>query len=300
MAKKIYEETNIQAIAITIREKTGKEDTYKTSMMASGVNEVYDKGRHDERYDFWYKYQRNGGTSPMGYGLADYMFAGPRWNDDTFYPLYNINLNGAVSSMVFGYNGCTDLKKRLEDCGVKIMSSASSGITNLGRMFVSAKSKSLPPIYNVKPSNAGALGMDRFAETMTNLIEVPYYEFFNKVTSYSGSFNGCSSLVRVIGIDFSSATTTSNCFLNCTKLSDITVYGTIPVSISFAQSPLTSVSGISVLTHLKDYASTDKAGTCTVTLKDTTKTLLAELGAIEDLDGKTYDQYITDKGWNLA
>lgn len=44
MANKKYEETDIQAIAEAIREKTGSEDSYKVSDMASGVDEVYEAG----------------------------------------------------------------------------------------------------------------------------------------------------------------------------------------------------------------------------------------------------------------
>ena len=42
--KKKYEEANIQAIAEAIREKTGTENTYDTSEMASGVGEVFEAG----------------------------------------------------------------------------------------------------------------------------------------------------------------------------------------------------------------------------------------------------------------
>jgi len=44
MANKKYEETDIQAIADTIREKTGSEESFKVRDMASGVNEVYEAG----------------------------------------------------------------------------------------------------------------------------------------------------------------------------------------------------------------------------------------------------------------
>ena len=129
--------------------------------------------------------------------------------------------------------------------------------------------------------------MQRFAESSAKLVEVPYYEFFDKVTSFEGSFRGCTSLERVVGIDFSSATTTANCFLNCTKLTDITVYGEIPVSISFAQSPLTRESALSVLNHLKDISGTGT--TLTATFSPTTKELL------EDED----KAIATQKGWTV-
>jgi hypothetical protein len=35
-------------------------------------------------------------------------------------------------------------------------------------------------------------------------------------------------------------------------------------------------------------------------LLDNTKTAMANLGAIAEFGGKTYDAYITDIGWNLA
>lgn len=44
MAKKLYEESNIAAIADKIREKTGTETTYTTEEMPSGVEEVYEAG----------------------------------------------------------------------------------------------------------------------------------------------------------------------------------------------------------------------------------------------------------------
>lgn len=259
-----------------------------------GYNEGHTAGKQSEKEDFWYKYQRGG--EPLTFGTTNYMFAGPNWNDKTFYPLYDINLKGAASQNMFSYNACTNIKQRLEECGVKITSTSSDGITQLNQFFISANSRELPPIYNVKGNNVSML---RFAENMTKLVEVPYYDFFNRVTNFTQAFNGCSSLERVVGIDFSSATTTS-CFTNCSKLSDITVYGTIPVSISFAYCPLSVESMKSIITHLKDYSGTSDAGKYTLTLKDSCKTLMAEQGAIAELGGKTYDQYITDIGWNLA
>ena len=55
-----------------------------------------------------------------------------------------------------------------------------------------------------------------------------------------------------------------------------------------------------IFEHLKNYAGTSNAGACTLTLKDTCKTAMAELGAIPEFGGKTYDAYLTDIGWNLA
>ena len=295
MAKKKYEESNIQAIAETIRSKTGTEKTYDSSEMASGVNEVYDKGRTDGQDDFWAKYQAKGEV-PFGYSIATYMFAGARWNDETFFPKYNINLNGAPQD-VFIWNSCTNLKQRLEDCGVRIMSTSSGGITSLAHIFKYTKTTELPPIYNVSPNK---LSMLRFCDGATNLIKVPYYDFFHRVTDFTMAFANCSSLVEVEGIDFSSATVLTNIFYQCGKLTTITVYGTIPISISFSSCPLSVESMKSIVLHLKNYAGTSNAGAYTLTLKDECKTTMANLGAIPELNNKTYDAYLTDIGWNLA
>lgn len=46
MAKKVYEEANIRAIADKIREKSGSNSTYKTSEMPNGIDEVYEAGQN--------------------------------------------------------------------------------------------------------------------------------------------------------------------------------------------------------------------------------------------------------------
>lgn len=260
----------------------GKADGYD-----EGHTHGYEAGKITERYDFWNKYQLGG--TVMGYGSANYMFAGPRWNDETFHPMFDINLSGAATQALFTYNACTNIKQRLEECGVKITSTSSVGITSLAQLFVSTQTKELPPIYNVKPPSSGnGISMQRFAERSAKLVEVPYYEFFDEVGDFTQAFSDCASLARVVGIDFSSATTASKCFTNCTKLTDITVYGEIPVSISFAQSPLTRESALSVINHLKDISGTGT--TLTVTFSSTTKALLTD----ED------KAIATQKGWTIA
>ena len=83
MAKKVYEEEKIRAIADTIREKTGGSTTYTTEDMPSGVAEVYNAGKQAEYDAFWDAYQRNGQRT--NYSGA---FSGDGWNVDTFKPKY--------------------------------------------------------------------------------------------------------------------------------------------------------------------------------------------------------------------
>jgi len=46
MAKKVYEEKKIKAIADKIREKTGENATYKTSQMPDGIENVFTAGQN--------------------------------------------------------------------------------------------------------------------------------------------------------------------------------------------------------------------------------------------------------------
>ncbi|MBE6739702.1 MAG: hypothetical protein E7565_05230, partial [Ruminococcaceae bacterium] len=84
MAKKIYEEENIRAIAEKIREKTGGNSAYKTADMPGAIEDVFEAGKSqgggDSYYDtFWDNYQQNGNRT--NYENA---FAGYGWNAETF------------------------------------------------------------------------------------------------------------------------------------------------------------------------------------------------------------------------
>ena len=140
-----------------------------------------------------------------------------------------------------------------------------------------------------------------FCNTCSNLEIIEDINFRGeKGNNYYQSFSYCSKLHTIERLPFEETITTDSAFARCEKLQNITIDGVIGRNISFSYCPLTVESMLSVITHLKDYSETTNAGKYTLTLKDTCKTLMAEQGAIEELDGKTYDQYITDIGWNLA
>lgn len=180
------------------------------------------------------------------------------------------------------------------------------------------------PPFKITPTGAANHMFLRCGELKS--IEKQYFDLSKATGSLSAFCNGCSNLEVIEDINFrgssgdyyyqafsyatklhtierlpmSETTTSADAFLRCGALQNIMIDGVIGRSISFSYSPLTVESMISVITHLKDYSGTENAGKYTLTLKDTCKTLMAEQGAIEELGGKTYDQYITDIGWNLA
>ena len=269
----------------------------KLTTIAENEQKVYDKGRTDGYDDFWAKYQAKGEV-PFGYGPCLYMFGNERWNDETFFPKYDINLSGSCQE-VFTNNACTNLKKRLEDCGVRIKSTSQYGITSVNNMFRTVATTELPPIYNTRATSG--FSVQRFCDGAKNLIKVPYYEFFGYAVNYDAALANCSSLIEIEGIDFSRATNVTRVVVGCTSLTMITVYGTIPISISFADCPLNMKSTKNIIEHLADY-SAETTSTHILTLKDECKTALEADTETVEFNGQTYTYFnlITAKGWDLA
>lgn len=128
MAKKVYEEENIRAIADKIREKTGGDSTYKVAQMPKGIEEVYEAGKSQGRdgyYDtFWDNYQQNGNR--QNHQSA---FAGLGWNAETFKPKYPMIVNyafemfrssGSIDCTIvdMDFSACTSFNNFARESGV--------------------------------------------------------------------------------------------------------------------------------------------------------------------------------------
>ena len=287
MANKKYEETDIQAIAEAIREKTGSEDSYRVSEMASGVNEVYDRGRADEHLDFWNKYH-----SPNGVYGARYAFGGGAWRDATFYPPYDLIFVGD-SSYAFQYNGVTNLRQRFNELGIKIIFKY---CITVGYFFNQAITSELPDM-----DLNGIKNVTRFVRDCPNL-EIIHAMDFSTCQNYEYFAYNCPKLETIEKINFSSATNLSNAFGACPKLANINCEGNIPISISFASSPLTVASLKSIITHLKDYSGTDSENTYTVTFKASAFSALEAEGSTAEYNGVacTWTELIDNLKWNLV
>ena len=262
MAKKKYEETNIQAIATAIREKTGTETTYKVADMASGVDEVYEAGKQAEHDAFW-KYQ----DLDNNYKMA---FAGRVWAASNFYPSRRIYVNNANSMFQeFGARAGVDLNlsQRLKDCGVDIDFSGCTDYGDADTTFYSAYISHIPKcdFSNMRSRLNNTFSSSRIVE-IEELVVSPTYQDFQTP------------------------------FNNATALTTIKISGTIFKSISFSYSPLTVESMKSIITHLKDYSGTDKEGTYKVTFSSACLTALEAEGATSP-NGNTWTEYMTDLGW---
>ncbi len=95
-------------------------------------------------------------------------------------------------------------------------------------------------------------------------------------------------------------TTYTQTFYKANELVTVAFEGEIGQDISFQSSSKLSVETvIHILQHLFDYSGTEDEGK-TITLHATVKARMANEGQIAELDNKTYDAYISDKGWTLA
>lgn len=263
--KVVTDNKHYNNIAAAIREKTATENTYTPADMASGVNEVYEAGKKAEQKAFWALLLDNGNRRDYYYA-----FNGEYWGSENFKPQYNIVPTEADHTFYrHNKNGTPyDLAQHLEELGVVIdMSNCTLG----NYTFESANVTRLPVIDNRKG-------------TFTCFIR------------------NCNKLKTVDGIICNDAgdQNFTQTFNACSVLENITFTGVIGRSINFSNSPLSVASVTNILTHLKNYADTANAGTYTVTLSDKSKNAMAAAGTLEELDGKTYDAYIADKGWNLA
>lgn len=191
-----------------------------------------------------------------------------------------------ITSMKNMYNNCRSLKS--------FPQYNTSKVTNFNSMFM------LSGVYGSFEFD-GSSGIDfsmMFHGTFKyNDTTITILNGTNKGTNFGNMCNGCWALVEVNGIDFSNATNLTNTFISCSRLARLTVVGTIPISLSLADSPLTAESGISVIDALVDYSGTDNEGTYNITFSSTTKNALNALGAVSP-NGNTWLEYANDKGWN--
>ena len=261
----VYEK--MTAIADNIREKTGGTEALSLDDMASGVNDVYEAGKQAEYDAFWDVYQERGAR-----GNYKFAFGGHGWTSNTFRPKYSMRPTNAQSMFQETVNNYIewDLVAILEECGVSIDFSKVTS-SNFNNTFFSTYSTTVPLVDTTSANSS----------------------------SISNTFNS-AHIKKIYGLrlkDNGSQTFTS-AFTDCSKLEEITITGgVIGQNISFAKSPLTVESMKSVITHLKNYAGTDKEFTYKVTFSSACLTALEAEGATSP-NGNNWLDYMTDLGWN--
>lgn len=182
MALKKYEETDIAAIASTIREKTGNDKTYKVSQMDEGVNEVYEAGKKAEHDAFWDSFQKNGNRT-------EYYYAFDGWNEKNFVPKYDIRPKNAPYAFQ-GITGIADLEQWLNDLGVVL---DFSQCVSASDMFVRAEFEVLGILDFSNASNLNFM----FTKCL-NLKTIKKLVVPTKRIDFIGTFNHCYALENII------------------------------------------------------------------------------------------------------
>ena len=231
------------------------------------VNYGFEEGRQKEWSDFWDVFQDRGNR-------RDYVRAFQiGWNNETFKPKHDIVVINA-EGMFYNIKIIGNFKELLESCGVVL---DTRNATSMYQAFNNCTSITHLPEISFESCT--------YSDQRTQLV-----------------FSGCYELVSIDKVIYPTDTyrPTTNTFQSCRKLTHIRIGGVIGNNFNISWSPLDVESVKDVILHLKDYSTdTENKGKYTLTLSDTSKIAMAELGAIEEFNNKTYDEYLADIGWRL-
>jgi hypothetical protein len=271
MAKKVYEEEKISAIAQAIRQNTGTDNTYTTSEMPNGINEVYQKGEEAMLDSMWEALQ-GGGTRTL-YNAS--FFDNTTFTKKTFKPKYDIRPAGA-NCYAWTQKAVPDKEKIRAEGQVNMAELEKergivfdfSNVTNFTNAFSGGLFSHLSTI-------------DLKSATVLNMAFYGGY--------LSGSYNDLMTkrIERLICYETNNFANI-NCFDYQYRIEYIGFEGVVATSIDLGTCPLTVESINKLFACLKDYSTL--GGTYTVTLKaDRENMLTAEEKAVA-----------TNKGWTLV
>lgn len=181
MAQKLYEESNIQAIADAIRGKNGLSDTYKTSEMAAAISAIPSGGEELPEEAFTIS------------GNCSYMFSNNNWN--WFIENYNNKIttqNITVTDYMF--NKSSELESIPFDFNF-----ASSQYNNVDRMFQECtKLKTIGKLINIKPYSLSYVFYNCYnLRYIPSFLDVNWTYLQNNRFNSSSTFQYCYSLREI-------------------------------------------------------------------------------------------------------
>lgn len=235
---------NLPTIELRLQEKLVTENgTVKPDFWSNGLSAVhvavknedaYNEGRTAEYDRFWDAFQKNGARTNYANG-----FTGQGFNFSNFYPKYDI-VPTSANQMFYAWQTAgdgqteTSLKKRLEECGVRLDISQA---TTVAQMF-------------------------QYGYCLT---ELPTLDF-SSVTSGNQVFEGCNKLVTIEKLIVTETVTMTRWFHSCSALENIVFEGVIgagDLNLSYAKN-LTHDSLMSVINALKNFSGTGTTRTATL------------------------------------
>ena len=160
-----------------------------------GISEGIEQGKEigaKEEYDkLWNGLQNYGNRTDY-----EYAFFGESWNDNTFYPKYDMILgNGWSATCMFRKSLITNLKQRLEECGVRLDTS---------------KNQDFPQVFY-----------------QSQILVIPTIDMSNADYGSDLCFANCYVLETIEKIIFSEKTVISRMFANCVELQEVIFEGVI-------------------------------------------------------------------------
>lgn len=219
MALKVYEESNISAIADKIREKTSGTAKYTTAEMPDGVAEVYEAGGKASLRELWNKLQRGGWNTNYAASL------GAIWTAETFKPEYDVTIQTGAYAFAFNQIG-GDLVELFERLGRKLDLTQAA---NVGNMFQASQ---FTRIGNFCCPAGG------WWNTFNGCVYLETIDEWGKPTEEEEITGG--------GLTGS--------FTDCRVLKNIKVRGKIADNINFQWCPLSYDSILNIMSHLSDTA----------------------------------------------
>lgn len=228
---------------------------------------------------WWDAYQQNGLRTNYAYAFS---YSG--WNDDTFFPKYNIDTDGTASCM-FNYTKITDIQGRLDECGVTITTHRNTDLNN----FFNGATKLTRGITLDMSSATSASALCR---SCVNLVSAPL-KHIGGVTNWSKAFEGCTALTDIgqaEGEDFSNF----GYFSASVDLSHTAIdFGTDKMSLLLYMS-----SGVEK--QSKSYLKINPSGSAVLTLSDSQ--IAAAQGHLDTITGGigSFGSLVTGMGWTLA
>lgn len=246
------------ATADAIRAKTGGTDPIAWDAekgMAEAVEPVFEAGKKAEYDAFWDSFWGNIAKYPQNPYLT-HAFYGTQWNDKTFFPKYDIIANESIVDQLFSWCGISDLKGRLDECGVTLDLS--------------------------KAIQAQQLFMYAYRVTHIPAIDIPNAKHCNYM------FNSATACTTIDRVTLGDQAILTRAFLNMPKLQNIEFAGSIGDNLDISASPLLSKESIeSLITTL---SSTISALSVTLSLTAVNNAFETSAGAA---DGSTSEKWAT-------
>ena len=234
----------------------------KLTTIAENVPKVYEAGKTAEWNRFWDNLQDYGNRKGYNYAFS-------WWADEAFYPKYDIipeqQVNSIATTGIFAYSKISNIKKRLEDCGVVF---STSKLNTMQSIFIGCLTEELPDL------------------------DLSYVTWGCKYC-----WQNCKNLRSLTLNDVQAKNVFDSAFAGCISLSEFYITGEIGRDFNVSSAPLDLPSAKRILTHLVNYAGTENEFTYSVKFSSDVWDLLNADGATAP-DSMTWAEYVDSKCWN--